>query len=190
MTLFEKAIAYALKAHEGQIRKKSGIPYILHPIEAAVIASTMTDDQEILAAVILHDTIEDTEVTEDDLRREFGDRVTRLVLGETEKEYAELSREESWKLRKEESLNRLKQTSDQAVRILWLSDKLSNMRSLCRIHDDQGDAMWEAFHEKDIPTQEWYYRSVAQTLSDMSEHQAYKEYTFLTNLLFGGSNEN
>lgn len=190
MNLFEKAISFALKAHEGQIRKKSGTPYILHPIEASVIAATMTDDPEILSAVVLHDTIEDTDVTEHDLRREFGERVTQLVLGETEKEYAELSREESWKLRKEESLTRLRQTQDKAVRILWLSDKLSNIRSLCRLQAVRRDAMWDDFHQKDSRVQEWYYRSIAEVLSDLSDTQAYKEYVFLTNLLFGGAHEN
>lgn len=189
MTIFEKAVAFALRAHEGQTRKKSGTPYILHPMEAAVIASTLTDDQEVLAAVVLHDTLEDTDVTLDDLRREFGDRVARLVYGETEKEYTQLSREESWKLRKEESILRLKQTDDPCVKIMWLSDKLSNTRSLIRLHAQYGDAMWQFFHQKNKRTQEWYYRSVAEALSELSDSAAYREYVVLLNMIFGGSDE-
>lgn len=189
MTLFEKSIAFALKAHEGQVRKKSGTPYILHPMEAAAIAATLTDDQEVLAAVMLHDTVEDTDVTLDDIRREFGERVARLVQGETEKEYAELSREQSWQLRKEESITRLRCKADHSVKIMWLSDKLSNTRSLCRIFDEQGDDMWNIFHQKDKHIQEWYYRSVAFALSEFSETPAYREFIVLLDYVFGGSNE-
>lgn len=189
MDVLEKSVVFALKAHEGQIRKKSGTPYILHPMEAATIAATLTDDREILAAVMLHDTVEDTDVTIEEIRREFGDRVARLVQGETEKEYPELSREESWKLRKEESVIRLRNQADHSVKIMWLSDKLSNTRSLCRIFDEQGDAMWNMFHQKDKRVQEWYYRSVAFALSEFSETPAYREYTVLLDYLFGGNHE-
>ena len=189
MDLFEKSIAFALKAHEGQVRKKSGTPYILHPMEAAAIASTLTDDREVLAAVMLHDTVEDTDATLEDIRREFGERVANLVQGETEKPYTELSREESWKLRKEESVNRLRDKADHSVKIMWLSDKLSNMRSLCRLHKEQGDAMWNIFHQKDKAVQEWYYRSVGDALSDFSDTPAYREYVILMDTIFGGSDE-
>ena len=61
MDVFEKSVAFAIKAHEGQTRKKEGIPFILHPCEAAAIAGTLTNDRDILAAVMLHDTVEDTD---------------------------------------------------------------------------------------------------------------------------------
>ena len=186
MDLFEKAVAFALHAHAGQVRKKSGTPYILHPMEATTIASTLTDDREVLAAVMLHDTVEDTDTTLDDIRREFGDRVAQLVQGETENEYPELTREESWKLRKEESLTRLRANQDRSVKIMWLSDKLSNARSLLRIFEERGDAMWELFHQKDKNVQEWYYRSVADALSEFSETPAYREYVLLIDYIFGG----
>ena len=69
--LFEKAIIYAVAAHAGMVRKGTATPYIVHPMEAAAIAATMTNDDEILAAAVLHDTIEDTCVTAEDLRREL-----------------------------------------------------------------------------------------------------------------------
>ena len=186
MDLLEKAIIFAVRAHEGMIREKSGMPYILHPIEATTIASTLTNDREVLAAMMLHDTVEDTDTAFDDIRREFGDRVEQLVHGETEKEYAELSREDSWKLRKEESLTRLRANQDRSVKIMWLSDKLSNARSLLRIFEERGDAMWELFHQKDKNVQEWYYRSVADALSEFSETPAYREYVLLIDYIFGG----
>ncbi len=189
MDLLEKSIAFALRAHEGQVRKKSGIPYILHPMEAATIASTLTDDREVLAAVMLHDTVEDTDTTLDEIRREFGERVAQLVKGETENEYPELTREESWKLRKEESLQRLRANNDASVKIMWISDKLSNARSLLRIYEERGDEMWKLFHQKDKSVQEWYYRSVADALKELSDTPAYREYVVLINLIFGGQHE-
>ena len=189
MDLLEKSIAFALRAHEGQVRKKSGTPFILHPMEAVTIASTLTDDREVLAAVMLHDTVEDTDVTLDDIRREFGERVALLVKGETENEYPELTREESWKIRKEESLQRLRAYADDSVKIMWISDKLSNARSLLRIHEERGDEMWNLFHQKDKSVQEWYYRSVADALKELSETPAYREYVVLINLIFGGQYE-
>ena len=186
MDIFEKSVAFALKAHEGQVRKNENIPFILHPCEASAIAATLTDDKETLAAVMLHDTVEDTEVTLEDIRREFGDRVAKLVSGETEKPYAEMSREKSWKVRKEESLNSLKMTEDKAVKIMWLSDKLANMRSFCRQYLKNGDCIWENFNQKDKSQQEWYYRTIANLLSEFSDTAAYQEYAKLVNIVFGG----
>ena len=186
MDVFEKALSFALKAHEGQIRKREDIPFILHPCEAASIAATLTTDREILAAVLLHDTVEDTETTIDDVREALGDRVAELVAGETENQYEELSRSESWKRRKEESLEHLKTTDDIGVKIMWLSDKLSNMRSFCRQYLREGDAMWEHYHQKDKTQQKWYYDTIAELLKEFADTAAYKEYTTLMNIIFGG----
>ena len=72
LTLLDKAIIFATKAHSGARRKGTNVPYIVHPIEAAAIVSTMTDDEEVIAAAVLHDVIEDTDATEDDLYARFG----------------------------------------------------------------------------------------------------------------------
>lgn len=190
MDIFEKSVAFAIKAHEGQTRKKEGIPFILHPCEAAAIAATLTNDRETLAAVMLHDTVEDTDATIEDIRREFGDRVAFLVGSETESACEGVSREESWKARKTESLEHLKNTEDEAVKIMWLSDKLSNMRSFFRQRLKEGDRLFENFHQKDPRQQEWYYRTIAELLKDFSGTQAYLEYTYLVGVVFGGDHEN
>ena len=184
--MFEKALAFALKAHEGQIRKRDDIPFILHPCEAAAVAATLTTDREILAAVLLHDAVEDTDTTIDEVREALGNRVAELVAGETENAYEELSSEESWKLRKEESLARLRNTDDAGVKIMWLSDKLSNIRSFYRQHLSEGDAMWEHYNQKDKEQQAWFYHTIAELLSEFSDTAAYKEYTALMNIIFGG----
>ena len=85
--LLDRAIIFAVQAHAGTERRGKGFPYIVHPMEAMAIVSTMTADQELLAAAALHDTVEDTDVTVEDLRKEFGDRIAALVADDGERDY-------------------------------------------------------------------------------------------------------
>lgn len=186
MDVFEKSVAFAIKAHEGQTRKKEGIPFILHPCEAAAIAGTLTNDRDILAAVMLHDTVEDTDATIEDIRREFGERVAELVAKETENAYEGMAREDSWRLRKEESLEQLRNTDDFGVKVMWMADKLSNIRSFFRLRIREGDKLFENFHQKDPKQQEWYYRTIVELLKDFEGTQAYLEYAYLVDVVFGG----
>ena len=79
MELVSEAIAFAVKAHDGMRRKKSEAPYILHPMEAAVIVGTMSDDQNLIAAAALHDVVEDVGITIEEVEEKFGKRVRALV---------------------------------------------------------------------------------------------------------------
>ena len=72
--MINEAIEFAAKAHEGQLRKGTKKPYIVHPIEVSEIVSAMTDDEEVICAAVLHDTIEDCRgITKDVLKLRFGD---------------------------------------------------------------------------------------------------------------------
>ena len=77
--LVEKALQFATAAHEGQVRKYTGEPYINHPVEVMRIVKTVSDDPAMHAAALLHDVVEDTDVTIEDIVREFGDDVAQLV---------------------------------------------------------------------------------------------------------------
>ena len=83
MKLLTKAIAFASRKHEGQKRKGTDIPYIVHPLEALSIASTLTNDENVLAAAVLHDVVEDTDMTLEALKEKFGSDVATLVDGVT-----------------------------------------------------------------------------------------------------------
>ena len=185
MELVSEAIAFAVKAHDGMRRKKSEAPYILHPMEAAVIVGTMTDDQNLIAAAALHDVVEDANITIDEIEEKFGKRVRELVESETEDKRADLPPESTWRIRKEESLSVLKNTDDIAVLMVWLGDKLANMRSIYRDWKIEGDAMWQRFNQKDVNQQAWYYRSIAQLTARLSDMSAWLEYKTLTELVFG-----
>ena len=85
MTLVTQAVIFAAQAHDGAARKGSEIPYIVHPMEVVAIASTMTDDPQVLAAAALHDVMEDCGVTFETLSERFGVRVARLVCEESQR---------------------------------------------------------------------------------------------------------
>ena len=185
MELVSEAIAFAVKAHDGMRRKKSDAPYILHPMEAAVIVGTMTNDQHLIAAAALHDVVEDAGITIEEIEEKFGKRVRELVQSETEDKRPDLPPESTWRIRKEESLAVLKNTEDIAVLMVWLGDKLANMRSLYRDFKVEGIAMWQRFNQKDVNEQAWYYRSIATLTECLSDTSAWIEYKTLTELVFG-----
>lgn len=183
--IVDEALIFATKVHAGQVRKIEATPYILHPCEVASIIATLTNDCETIAAGLLHDTIEDCGVDGVLIREKFGMRVYNLVQSETEDKLISRPASETWKERKEASLAALKLTKDESVKIMWLADKLSNMRSFYRLYLRQGQQMWEHFNQKDAKQQEWYYRTIAKYLESLSHTVAYKEYIELINKVFG-----
>ena len=185
MELVSEAIVFAVKAHDGMRRKKSEAPYILHPMEAAVIVGTMTSDQNVIAAAALHDVVEDAGVTIEEVGEKFGARVRELVESETEDKREHLSPSDTWRIRKEESLSLLAGTEDLDVLRVWLGDKLANMRAIYRDWKVEGDAMWQRFNQKDVKEQAWYYHSIVKFTERLSEQSAWIEYKALTELVFG-----
>lgn len=184
MDIFEQALCFATEKHSGQIRKMANTPYILHPIEVASIVGTMTDDKELLAAAVLHDTVEDTDTTLEEIKEKFGRRVSLLVMTETENKREDKPEVETWEIRKEETLIILEHTKDIAVKMMWLGDKLSNIRSFAREYRKRGDELWQDLNQKDPKRQAWYYLKIAKCLSELSEYDAYKEYVALVNYVF------
>ncbi|MBR4870048.1 MAG: bifunctional (p)ppGpp synthetase/guanosine-3',5'-bis(diphosphate) 3'-pyrophosphohydrolase [Oscillospiraceae bacterium] len=184
MELVSEAIVFATKAHDGMRRKKSKIPYIMHPMEAAVIVSTMTDDHHVIAAAVLHDVVEDAGVTLEEVEEKFGQRVRELVASETENKRAHLPADATWRIRKEESLSVLKNTEDSGVLMVWLGDKLANLRSIYRGWKQDGDSIWQLFNQKDPKEHAWYYQTIAELTEPLSDTAAWREFKSLTELVF------
>lgn len=176
--MVSKAIVFATKAHEGQFRKATKIPYILHPMECAVIISGMTTDEEMIAAALLHDTVEDCDVTIEDIRREFGSRVAQFVARESE------DKSKSWQERKQTTIDQLSSHTKEEC-MLVLADKLSNIRSITRDYKELGEVLWDRFHEKRKERIGWYYKSIAEKLTCLSEYEQYAEYCRLVEQIFG-----
>ena len=182
--LLDRAIVFAVRAHGGTERRGKGFPYIVHPMEAVEIVATMTSDQELLAAAALHDTVEDTDVTIEQIRAEFGERVASLVASESDTYEEGMSEADSWHARKRAAINRLAHASRDA-KMVALGDKLSNMRAIARDYAMQGDQLWNLFHTNDPKDHEWHYRGLATALKDLQDTFAYKEFEQLINQVFG-----
>ncbi len=188
MNMLEEAIVYATIMHQGEVRKFSGIPAILHPIEVAQILSTMTDDQEVITAGILHDIVEDTDGTLAESENRFGKRVAKIVASESEEKYPGEDKRATWRKRKEGSLRMLRNSDDIGVRQLWLADKLANMRSLAGIYSEMGDEMWQSLNQGDPAQQLWYYKSVAEIVElQLNRTGAFKEYIKHLNFIWPGT---
>ena len=178
-TLVDKAIIFATNAHKNSERRAKAFPYIIHPLEAMAIVATMSNDSELLAAAVLHDTVEDTNVTIEDIRREFGDRVANIVAKESVMDDGKMT----WKERKQMTINHVKKASLDS-KIVALGDKLSNMRAIYNDYQDIGDKLWERFHCQNKKEVGWYYKSLGEALSELKNSHAYKEYIFLVNKVF------
>ena len=181
--LLDRAIIFAVRAHHNTERRGKGFPYIVHPMEAVEIVATITPDQELLAAAALHDTIEDTDVTVDDIRRAFGDRVAELVHAESDQFTEGVSEEDSWHDRKQAAIDRLAAASHDA-KIVAMGDKLSNMRAIWRDYQTRGDELWQIFHVKDKASHEWHYRGLAASLAELRDTFAYQEFVRLIDEVF------
>lgn len=181
---FDKAALFAINAHANTERRGKGFPYIIHPMEAAEIVATITNDQEILAAAMLHDVIEDCDVSIEEIKKEFGDRVAALVASESDKQFPGLSEEESWKARKQFAIDRLKGLPRDG-KIVALGDKLSNMRAIARDYKVQGEKLWDMFHAPDPSLHKWHYEGLRDALSELSDTEAFKEFSWLIDETFG-----
>ena len=184
ISLMDRAIVFATRAHSGTYRKGTSIPYIVHPIEFAAIVSTMTADPDMIAAAVLHDVVEDTDATVEEISFFFNERIARLVEAESENKRKDLPPQETWMVRKMETLEFLRTKADREAKILALADKLSNMRAIHRDQNTVGDKLWERFNEKDKSKHGWMYRQVANALSELSDTFAWQEYDELVRKTF------
>ena len=183
-SLFDRAVTFAVKVHSGTERRGKGFPYIVHLMEAVEIVATITPDQELLSAAMLHDTVEDTPITVEDLRREFGDRIAGIVEAESDVHNEGESEHESWHRRKQEAIDRLTAAPLEA-KIVALGDKLSNMRAIARDYAQIGDGLWKLFHVTEKSEHEWHYRGLAHALKDLEVTPAYREFVYLIEEVFG-----
>ena len=179
-----KAIDFAEKAHEGTLRKGTGDPYIVHPFEVCCIAATATDDVNVLIAALLHDVVEDTDHSLEEIREMFGDKVAEYVGDESEDKMDNLPKSLSWLIRKEKFIDHLKSAPIESQTVC-MSDKVSNLRAMARDYNEKGDGMWSIFHQRDPVRHAWYYRMIAQTLyANLGKTEAYKEYVELYHYIF------
>ena len=173
--IIDRAIIFATNAHSGTMRKGTTIPYIVHPMEAGAIAAGLTDDYEVIAAAILHDTLEDTNTTFSSLKEAFGERVADLVAFESEDKQPERPANATWRERKQATIDSLL-TAEQEEMIIAFSDKLANLRAIYRDYLNLGNELWNRFNQKDTKEHLWYYGSFLNTCKCLEPTAAYKEF--------------
>lgn len=183
-SLLDKALHFAIDAHANIERRGKGFPYIVHPMEAVSIVASITSDQELLAAAALHDVIEDTSITVEQLRTEFGDRIADIVAAESDNMNEGITKESSWHDRKKAALKRL-QASPYEVKVVAMGDKLSNMRAIARDYEVLGDELWNRFHAPNGKADHsWRYHALAEALSELDGTFAYREFVTLMKQTF------
>lgn len=156
--LIDSALIFAAKAHAKQRRKSTDVPYIIHPVGVMMVLVECSEtDPELLAAALLHDTVEDTGVTLAELRAHFGNRVAEIVDG-----CSEPDKGESWEHRKEHTIHFLK-TAPRDIALVSAADKLHNVRSMIMDYAVLNDALWARF-KRGRTEIAWYYRSVLESL--------------------------
>src|SRR6202162_6727655 len=135
LALAKKAYESSLKHHEGQSRA-SGEPYLVHPLEVALVLAEMKMDPAAIAAGLLHDSVEDTSVTVVDIRKEFGEQVAHIVEGGTKISAIDFATPEE---RHAENLRKmmLAMVDDIRVVLIKLADRLHNMRTLEHLPPDR-----------------------------------------------------
>lgn len=184
--LLNKAIIYAVEKHAGQLRKGTQIPYIVHPMEVLALLNEMRADMTVIIAGVLHDTVEDTSATIDDIIREFGEDVAELVGNHTE------DKSKTWFQRKSQGLRELAEGSFD-LKCLVLADKLSNVRNMYRDYMIEGDEYWDRFNAP-FEKQAWYYNSAVKAMEELKDNEntavRYNEFKEIVENTFGHVTEN
>ncbi len=156
----ENAIKKASVLHRNQERKKDGTPYISHLFSVAWILSNYSDDENVIVAGILHDTIEDTDYTPEELEEDFGVEVKEIVLGVTEDKQIK-----DWQARKKEYLERLESDGLEALMVA-AADKIHNLLSLKDSYEVYGNDLWEKFLAPSPEKYFWFHGECLKILKE------------------------
>ncbi len=169
----EKAIKKASLLHDGQVRKGTpNFPYITHLFSVATILSQYSDDEEVIAAGILHDTIEDTNYSPEELKNEFGTRVHDMVMEVTEKKGKE---EVSWRERKQAYLDSLAHTDNAEALLISVADKMHNLRSIIDDLREHGDGILKALSTS--PSEQlWFFGEHMRIVKERLNSPIIEEY--------------
>ncbi len=157
---FEAALLYAAEAHREQVRKGSGVPYLSHLLQVAGLALEHGADEQVAIGALLHDVVEDTPASPEDIEQRFGKRVRDIVEGCSDTLDKE-TEGRSWRERKETYLAHLCESASADVLLVSCCDKLHNSRSILSDLKEQGDAIWGIFKGGREGTL-WYYRALVE----------------------------
>ena len=167
-SLIEKAMRVAVRAHQGQTRKESDLPYISHPFMVAFKLSKYDFPDTVVAAALVHDVLEDTDVSTDVLREELGEEVLRIVTSVTNDDSL------SWDEKKMKYVETVRSASE-AAKAVATADKVHNLESLIIAYQEKGVDIWKNFNrgkEKKI----WFEEEMLKMLKSTWQHPLVDEY--------------
>jgi len=178
MNIVEKAARIAVTAHKEQVRKSDGSPYIVHPFMCAMLLSKHAFPDEVVAAALVHDVLEDTTVSNDELRAALGDTVADIVEAVSEDSRVDWRTiENGWEKRKEAYIETVRNASEGA-KAVSVADKIHNLQSLLRAHEEQGPAVWKKFN-RGKEAKLWFEKGVLTMLQETWQHPLVDEYAVL-----------
>lgn len=186
MTIEERTLNFAINAHRGQVRKSEpDKPMIFHPINVGHILKEYGYDENVVASGFLHDVVEDTKYTFDDIKRVFGDDIVSLVYGASEPD-----KSLEWEDRKKHTIESIKEM-DLRHKAVICADKISNLEDLNNIFGKTGKVDFSAF-KRGFYDQQWYYTSVYEALVEGEEeiHPMFKRYYDILQKVFYADKDN
>lgn len=157
LELIDYAIYFATKAHNGQKRKtEQDVDMIFHPFTVSMILQRAGANTNCVIAGILHDVVEDTKYTLEDIKEQFGIQIANIV--------DEVSENKSlpWKERKIEAINKIKTASIEG-KLVECADKISNLETLYNLYQEEGEEVWKNFN-KPKEEQKWYYTNMYEAV--------------------------
>ncbi len=171
MNITEKALRLAARAHEGQMRKEVGLPYIIHPVMVAFMLEKYKFDEKVIAAALTHDVLEDTTVSPQELGQELGDDVLKMVEALTYNEAL------SWEEQRTRYIEAVRLASE-GVKAICIADKIHNAQSLLTSYEKQGKEVWKHF-KRGKEEKMWFEEGVLAMLKESWHHPLIEEYEVL-----------
>jgi len=168
MELLEKAHRLMLKAHGQQVRKTDGSPYVVHPMMVAKKLARLNFHDEVIAAAMIHDVLEDTDITEQQLRQELGDEVVDIILPLSENKKLE------WEERKKKYITDVK-NAGHATKAVSIADKIHNLESVIETHKTMGPAIWTKFN-RGKEQKMWFEKEMLKSFQESWDHPMIAEY--------------
>ncbi len=186
--LVPQAYELAFRLHSCSFRKGTNIPYIVHPMDVASNLMKSEASDELIIAGLLHDVVEDEDYSLDDIEKQFGPEVRRLVDGASEPDEMRkiYNKKGSWKQRKSHTVERIRD-ADRDLKLLSCCDKLSNIRDIIRDFRREGETFWGRFNASK-EDQKWYYTSMLESFASgdgIEDTIAYLEFSWAVKELFG-----
>ncbi len=153
------ALEFALKKHHNQVRKLSDVPYSIHPISLAMLLIESNESEEVIISSLLHDLIEDTNTSYDELEKEFGIKVVNIVRACTE-----IDKSKPWEERKEHTI-KIFHKHNKDIQMVILADKIHNLNAIKCSLQTKGSEIWNGFN-RGYDSQKWYYSSLKKEFEE------------------------